>query len=929
METLRAALSVGSFRVASQIAQSVTADRQLDSDELRVIRAELSERTGDSDTAWRRARELLAQANLSEALRARCLTLLGTIVLEQGRSLQSVEYLNEAISAAERVGAAEIASWAKLRKFLAVAETSSAEDVRSLLSNLRVSVVRTGQPRIAVALHVFVAEIESQRGATETARRHLNVANALLRSHHNLWLQGLAEIDALCLAFLGGDLLAAKEHAERALEAAARSGHMQTVLAATANLAHIELAQDQLASARSRFRQALAMSSQSVRSRVSVLDGLAQLEVACENWSAAEKLLNEATHCSVPDLSYAKLSLALTRVRMLVGSQLYKDAEAEATRGLTRARAVGDARLGTWFALSRAEARGLLRGIADARADLEASLRQSNEMSLDLQAEMSRVLGRIASQEGDREAALEEFDRSAALHMAVGNIRASRNTASLLAGMGHSREDGNSPPARGSGYGVSSRPDLQLRRAAAAIAIGSRPDLLAAELTRLAIAAGCAACVATLACGDSEPCVVSVLGWTKEEALLASARGECQRIELGLLRGERWQLLVRLHPTVKACLAWLAVRSLAASIEELAVARRDMRERKALWPIEDSSEPVQSTFISEGMTHVLRVVRRVAPTSITVLLTGETGAGKEVLARVIHHESQRSGPFVPFNCAAVPRDMLEAQLFGHKRGAFTGAQESSLGVVRAAAGGTVFLDEVGEIPLELQPKLLRLLESGEVHPLGEPRPLHCDVRIVAATNRDLEKLVRHGSFREDLFYRLNGISLHVPPLRERREEIPRLVWLFVDRFAREMDKGRLSVADETMEFLVLHDWPGNVRQLMNELRRVVALADPDSALTPEQLGRDITGKGAVPAAASPPAPPPPLPVDGPLAAAVEQLERTMIARALERAGGRVDVAARALGLSRKGLYLKRQRLGIQPPGGGSAPDTPRDPRAAR
>jgi hypothetical protein len=503
---------------------------------------------------------------------------------------------------------------------------------------------------------------------------------------------------------------------------------------------------------------------------------------------------------------------------MLIGSQLYADAEAEATKGLMRARAVGDVRLESWFALLRAEARGLLGRFVDARVDLEATLSRTDEVWLDLQAEASRVLGRIAGHDGDGEAASEEFERSAALHIAVGNVRAGRKAASLVTAIPHNSVDGDDSsvsPARNAKHCVDSRSDLQLRRAAAAIALGSRPDLLAAELTRLAMAAGCSTRLATLACGDSASCVVSVVGWTEEEALLASAKGECQRIELGLSKGERWQLLVCLQPTVRACLAWLAVRSLAASSEELALIRRDMRERRALWPIEDPSEPVQSTFISEGMTQLVRVARRVAPTSITVLLTGETGVGKEVLARVIHDESHRSGPFVPFNCAAVPRDMLETQLFGHKRGAFTGAQESSLGVMRAATGGTVFLDEVGEIPLELQPKLLRVLESGEVHPLGEPRPMHCDVRIVAATNRDLEELVRQGSFREDLYYRLNGIYLHVPPLRERREEIPRLVWLFVDRFARELDKGRLRVADETMEFLVLHEWPGNVRQLMN------------------------------------------------------------------------------------------------------------------
>ena len=216
-------------------------------------------------------------------------------------------------------------------------------------------------------------------------------------------------------------------------------------------------------------------------------------------------------------------------------------------------------------------------------------------------------------------------------------------------------------------------------------------------------------------------------------------------------------------------------------------------------------------------------------------------ARKSSLAPSTTSPTAPARPFVPFNCTAIPRDLLESQLFGHRRGAFTGADRDQLGLIRAAREGTLFLDEVGELGLDLQPKLLRFLESGEISPLGEPSSMTIDVRIVAATNSNLEDAVRAGRFREDLFYRLNVVRLSIPPLRERRDEIPGFVNHFVARAAEEFKKGQLRVAEETMERLLLYRWPGNVRQLQNEMRRMVALAEPDSTLLPLAISDDILG----------------------------------------------------------------------------------------
>jgi DNA-binding NtrC family response regulator len=313
------------------------------------------------------------------------------------------------------------------------------------------------------------------------------------------------------------------------------------------------------------------------------------------------------------------------------------------------------------------------------------------------------------------------------------------------------------------------------------------------------------------------------------------------------------------------------------------------------------------------MAELLRTIRKIASSNIPVLLTGETGSGKEVIARTVHDTSSRgSKPFVPFNCAAVPRDLVESQLFGHRRGAFSGAHEHFDGVIRAARGGTLFLDEIGEMSLEVQPKLLRFLESGEIHPLGEAKPIMIDARVVAASNADLERLVSQGQFREDLFYRLNVIRLAIPPLRERREEIPALAKYFLERHAQEHSKARLTIAEDTMEYLLLYRWPGNIRQLSNEIKRFVALAEDGAILMPEHLSSDIGSLGkALPSTFRPHADKEiVVRLDQPLSAAVQHLERAMLLHALRGSNWRVDAAAKQLGVSRKGLYLKRQRLDL-------------------
>jgi DNA-binding NtrC family response regulator/tetratricopeptide (TPR) repeat protein len=333
-------------------------------------------------------------------------------------------------------------------------------------------------------------------------------------------------------------------------------------------------------------------------------------------------------------------------------------------------------------------------------------------------------------------------------------------------------------------------------------------------------------------------------------------------------------------------------------------------------------ESLLSGFIhsSPAMQELVDEINKIRSSDVTVLVTGESGTGKELVARAIHTlSSRRDKSFIAFNCTAVPRELSEGYLFGYRKGAFTGAVLDSPGVLRAASGGTLFLDEIGDLPLDVQPKLLRFLQEGEIQPLGEQRPVKVDVRVIAATNCDLEKMVEERRFREDLYYRLNVIRLRVPPLRERRSEIQPLVQHYVEHYAQKFKKRDIQITPQAIDLLMVGDWPGNVRQLCNELQRIIARAEDGTLIIPAHLSREILPTAAAPAA--PPAAPAPgsssvvAPAQSTashnsLADAVEYLERQMIAEALRKHQGNVTRAARELGLTRRGLQLKLGRYEI-------------------
>jgi two-component system nitrogen regulation response regulator GlnG len=327
---------------------------------------------------------------------------------------------------------------------------------------------------------------------------------------------------------------------------------------------------------------------------------------------------------------------------------------------------------------------------------------------------------------------------------------------------------------------------------------------------------------------------------------------------------------------------------------------------------------------SAALLDVFKTVGKVAGSNITVLVTGESGTGKEMVARAIHGASPRAdAPFVAVNAAAIPQELLESELFGHERGAFTGAIDSRLGRFREATGGTLFLDEIGDMPLSLQAKLLRVLQSGEVTPVGGRQAVEVDVRIVAATHRDLEREVREGRFREDLLYRLRVVPIHLPPLRERADDIRALAEYFTQRYAAELAQASVSLADTTLERLASYEWPGNVRELENAIKRALVLS-AGSVLVAQDfdfLGHDTPTPADSEATSLPQlvreqtlktlAGPAPEEVYHQM---MERIERPLLEAVLEHTAGNQLRAAALLGINRNTLRKKIVELAIDVPG---------------
>lgn len=867
-----------------------------------VLRVEVLERLGHYDVAKAEAERLLKLSDrLHGGQRSACRVVIARAAVEAGEFDTARMHLQRAIGSALAAGDHERAFWAQLRLLLIVSDLSGPEAAVSLLADLRVSAARTGDPLIRGALHLFVGQIEAKRGLLTTAHRHVQVALALLSNEPNVWLQALAEHIEVCVAVLRADLVGALEHAPRAVALAQRSGVASSQAIGVGNFANALYLTGQYERALEEQERAMQRFPPRSDNHLATIDILARIHLAQNNLDECDRLLDQIDDMAGPAGSsrYVYRHALLLRTDALARRGRYDDALARLEITLALAERSGDGLLLHQAVLTKAELLAVTKRTPEALDALERVRLTVSLQPPDVYALNERAVACTLWSANDREAALTHFERAERIYRGLTHapgLADIRWLRSVTTDDGVEDDSGPTSPHADALKDVSNT-----------LAFVGRPELIGCELVELLWKAGAVTCArAVYRIGDrADECLVS--------RGVSCQHGDRQRRELAIgdWRGGTVRLIVCLAPRPQAVATFHAVERLMATMQELNRARADNEERMTLWPTEDPPLENERFAIAGHMRELMEYARRIAKTSVSVLITGESGTGKEILARAIHDFSDRARkPFVPFNCTAIPRDLLESQLFGHRRGAFTGADRDHLGLIRTAREGTLFLDEVGELGLDLQPKFLRFLESGEISPLGEPGSLNIDVRIVAATNSNLEEAVRAGRFREDLFYRLNVVRLAIRPLRERRDEIPGFVDYFVMRAAEEFKKGQVHVAEETMERLLLYRWPGNVRQLQNEIRRMVALAEPNSTLLPRAISEDILGAlpnlRLIPANGSEIA----IPLHDKLLPTLARIEREMIKAALARHKGKVDEVARALGISRKGLYLKRQRLGL-------------------
>jgi DNA-binding NtrC family response regulator/tetratricopeptide (TPR) repeat protein len=548
---------------------------------------------------------------------------------------------------------------------------------------------------------------------------------------------------------------------------------------------------------------------------------------------------------------------------------------------------------------------------ADAYHDFAQSATLLDLLGERYQSALSHLaLGRLVAETGARSVAERHLHKAANIFTQLGaerDLEDTRSAQALLTSIGTGQ------------YLISpaDADDAIVRRIVDAAAL---PDLLGRETAAAlfeAANADCGVVYVELAGGDVR--VVAAAGCDHDAArALARSAGHGHIYGRGALvveplgrdaEGPRFGLVASPRPLGHPVMRRLKMIAAVARQGFALCAARDRSLVPADLAIDRSLEPLLPGFLSASaaMTKVVEQIQRLQGNDLTVLITGESGTGKELIARAIHVGSHRSAAmFLPYNCTTTGRDLADSQLFGHRRGSFTGAVSDQPGLVRSAAGGTLFLDEIGDLPLDVQPKLLRFLEQSEILPIGDTRPQRVDVRVLAATNADLEQRVAEGKFREDLFYRLAVIRIHVPPLRERREEIPHLSTFFLREASERLGKPEIQLSSETLDMFSQYWWPGNVRQLKNEIQRAVALSIPGGTIDPIHLSPEICttrlpGAGAPARAAK---------ATASLATAIEQVERDMIQAALDRTGGNISETARALGLTRRGLYLKLRRLGF-------------------
>ena len=912
MTTLATAVELSEAGRAVDALQAVEHARLTTSEKIaaQVLTTELLLRTGKLSDAALLATKLLSSRSLAPAQKSCCEYVLGKIAKEHAEYDKAIVHLYRATALASESKDLKRLCLAQMALVVLITDRNGPEASGALLSDLRSNVIKLGDRRVTANLHVWCGEIEAKRGLLRSAHRHAMMALDVLRDCPNPQLEAVAENLLLAIAIIRSDLHSALAHGTRAVGLAEQSGHTQVRRASIGNLGNTYYSLGQFDLAIECFDRAFKTLPSASDENVSRLESIARVKLAQGQLAECEELLDtiDASIASERDRTlYGRRYVVLTRTNLLLRLGRFDEALRQIETVLALAQRVDDGLLRTRALLTKAELLVALRRLVDAAGVLFSAVDRMDTQSPELWAHYQRVLAWACAIERNWNAAADYRERAIRIcrssEDAAAEIDVLRNSAIII---GDDRQLDLRRPACETD---ASRTDAStiVQSIASSLALASRPDVAGRELLAVIDRCGCAEAASLLSCADDGAVTIATAVGAAGGTI---ADQPVRDIVVGAMPGRTIRITVQPKDGFESKATINAIELIVNGIHELQSSRAAKEERATLWPPDEMAVQPNGFPILGHLREVLTYAQRVARTTVNVLITGESGTGKEIVARAIHDFSDRAQkPFIPVNCSAVPRELLESQLFGHRRGAFTGADRDHTGFIRAARDGTLFLDEIADLSLDLQPKLLRFLESGEISPLGETAPQTVNVRILAATNTKLEDAVRQGKFREDLFYRLNVVRLSIHPLRERRDEIPGLVNHFVARSAQEFKKGQLTLAEETMERLLLYRWPGNVRQLQNEIRRIVALAEPNSTVTPDAISEDILR--AMPIFRQiPNGSEIAVSLHDKLPATIARIESEMIKVALRQHHGKVDAAAKALGISRKGLYLKRQRLGL-------------------
>jgi DNA-binding NtrC family response regulator/tetratricopeptide (TPR) repeat protein len=772
------------------------------------------------------------------------------------------------------------------------------------LANLRQAAAREASAHTLTALHVAVARLEGLRGQVALAARHLHVAKSLAARLDDPAVHCALDLTEACVEHIRGNLPSSRAAAERCSGTAAKAGFKKYSVAAANNIGIVALAEGKVQRARKFIEAVVDASSRFTYARLGALDSLLQVELFEERLKEAEALASKcaitARADKVPARSWSELSHDVTLCAYHERLEdwhkviaIADEAEPEVVRRQYKV-------LRTQLLSAKARALGRIGDHKAAVDTLGVALRTCPPSAVDPLIALEASRASCAALRGEHSQARAHFERALAGCRAIGHKAHERWVTRLRSEVTSSaRSDAATPETPQADLG------LILSDVATILGAGQSIDLLAHRTIALLEATPLAPRLHVRHENGCEHQPEPSATWQMEPdgTFIVELRGSDRRVTLTIDRVEGIDDISLVKSVIDI---------VQASVHR--PSDTDDADEDDLWPNAVLATDEDAIFRSPRMIEVVKVAQRLATTQLPILITGETGTGKEIFARLIHeHSRNRKGPFVPFNCSAVTKDLVESQLFGHRRGAFTGATEAFAGTIRSAERGTLFLDEVGDLDPNVQPKLLRFLESGEVHAVGETRPQQVPVRVVAATNANVDDLTAQGRFRRDLFYRLGVARLVLPPLRERKDEIPALAALFASRASKECGRSGVRLSDDFVAALLLHEWPGNLRELYNEIRRLVAMAEDGAVLTASQLSPDIARHWMtrpVAPAETVAGPNVVVRLDQTLAEAISQVEQQFIDRALKATGGRVTEAANMLGLSRKGLFLKRRRRGL-------------------